>query len=122
MPRLISRNRPVLSVADVVRLAQDEFGFVNVDSKRGLRFIAERLISKTASPLETKWADRQLAPLADSVEMIVGDDCKSDDRFLKCYVIPGEPVHIEYVFEGHDRLCEDLLHRLKKTLDYEYEP
>lgn len=122
MPRLIARNGPVLSVADVVRLAQGEFGFVNVDSKQGLKFVAEQLFSKTASPIETEWSDSQLAPLADSVEMICGDDRHSDEQFLKCYVVPGEPVHIVYVFEGHDRLCEDLLHRLKKSLGYAIEP
>ena len=63
--------------------------------------------------------DEALTRVANSTEMIVGDDRQSDDDFLKCYVIPNEPLAIEYVYHGHALRAEPLLVRLANALEYE---
>jgi len=113
-----SQNEPYLSVADVVDRARREFGFVHLDSARGLRFVANRLLSMQPRPAHNA-AEAILAPLAGSIELIVGDDQRSDTDFLKCYVIPNEPIEIQYVYEGHHTRSAALLQRLGTILDYE---
>ena len=122
MPRLVPKgNRPCLSVAEVVRLSEAEFGFVNIDAKCGLKYVANRLLADIPC-VDQATADQHLDPLAESVEMIVGDDRRSDDHFLKCYVIPGEPIQIENVSEGQAELTECLIQRLQRVLGYELKP
>lgn len=122
MPRLVPNdNRPCLTVTEIVRLSEAEFGFVNIDAKCGLRFVADRLLADMPS-LDQATADKHLVPLAESVEMIVGDDRHSDDQFLKCYVIPGEPIQIEIVSEGQAEFTECLMQRLQRVLGYELKP
>ena len=119
MPKLSrKKGAKVLSVADIVERAHVEFGFVHVDGKRGMNFVAQRLLS-SGSSVRQETADRLLDPLGGSIEMIVGDDRQSDVDFLKCFVIPNEPIEIEYVFDGHETYCAPLIFRLACILNYE---
>jgi len=115
------QGQPLLPVADVIDRVEREFGFVRVDSSRGVQFVANRLL-KEKPRITHESAEQLLAPLADSVEMIVGDDRHSDTDFLKCYIIPNEPIYIEYVYEGHELQAAGLLQRLQTALNYELLP
>jgi hypothetical protein len=64
-------------------------------------------------------AEPLLAPLSDSIEMIVGDDPHSDTDFVKCYVIPNAPIEIQWTYDGHEVRVERLLSRLRGILGYE---
>lgn len=100
-----------------MRRANSEFGFAHCDRKRGLWYVTERLLnSKTNISHDKK--DEALALVAESIEMIAGDDRQSDEDFLKCYVIPNEPLAIEYVYGGHAERVEPLLVRLANSIGY----
>jgi hypothetical protein len=105
-------------VEEIVGRATGEFRFTHCDQKRGLRYVTERLL-KSMPGLSHSEKEQALLPVSDSIEMIVGDDQKSDDDFLKCYVIPNEPIVIEYVYDGHADRVEPLLIRLATSLGYE---
>ena len=105
-------------VEEIVSRATGEFGFTHCDQKRGLRYVTEGLL-KSMTGLSHSAKDQALFRVSDSIEMIVGDDRKSDDDFLKCYVIPNEPIEIEYVYDGHAERVEPLLIRLATSLGYE---
>ena len=107
-----------LPVEDIVRRANCEFGFTCCDQKRGLRYVAERFL-ETAAGLSHHEKDHALALVANSIEMIVGDDRQSEEDFLKCYVIPNEPVAIQYVYNGHEERVEPMLVRLANSLEYQ---
>lgn len=107
-----------LTVNEIVRRATGAFGFTHCDQKRGLRYVTERLLNSQLG-ISHDEKDRVLALVADSIEMIAGDDRQSDDEFIKCYVIPGESVVVEYVYGGHAERIEPLLVRLADALGYE---
>jgi predicted DNA-binding helix-hairpin-helix protein len=107
-----------MTVEEIVSRATGEFGFTHCDQKRGLRYITEKLLNSMAGLFHHE-KDHALLPVSDSIEMIVGDDRKSDEDFLKCYVIPNEPIEIEYVYEGHAERVEPLLVRLATSIGYE---
>jgi hypothetical protein len=111
-------DSPYMSVEETASRAAGEFGFTHCDQKRGLRYVTERLL-KSMTGLSHNEKDQTLRPVSDSIEMIVGDDRTSDDDFLKCYVIPNEPIEIEYVYDGHAERVEPLLARLAASLGYE---
>ncbi len=118
MPRMVPANdSPCLSVAEIVELARAEFGFVNIDPKNGLKFVSNRLLGDMPAVDQTT-ADQRLLPLSESVEMIVGDNRRNDDQFLKCYVIPSEPIHIEFVDDVQARHCKSLIQRMQNILGY----
>ena len=104
-------------VATVVQRANDEFGCVVVDRARAMKYLADQLISEMPN-IDQKTADEHLRPLGDSVEMICTDDRRSDERFLKCIVMPERPIEIVYQFDGHKQSAADLLKRLARVLDY----
>ncbi|MCX7423541.1 MAG: hypothetical protein NT013_28955 [Planctomycetia bacterium] len=107
-----------IPVKEVVSRATGEFGFTYCEQKRGLRYAAERLLNST-NGLSHHEKSQALLQVSDSIEMIVVDDRQSDDDFLKCYVIPKEPIAIEYVYEGHAERVEPLLVKLANSLGYE---
>ena len=106
-----------LSVATIVERASAEFACVVVDHDRAMRYLAEQLIAATPNA-DQATADRLLQPLADSVEMICADDRRSEERFLKCLVIPKRPIEIVYHFDDQREITRDLLERLARALDY----
>ena len=110
-------NSSWLDVATVVQRANKEFGCVVVDHPRAMKYLADQLISATPN-IDQQTADEHLRPLADSVEMICTDDRRSDERFLKCIVMPERPIEIVYHFDGHKQSAADLLNRLAHVLDY----
>jgi hypothetical protein len=112
------QGRPFLPVSEVIELARREFGFVHVDSYRGAQYAAKRVLAMEPRPTH-EIAEQLLAPLADSVEMIVGDDPHSDTDFLKCYVIPNAPIEIQWTYDGHKTRVARLLSRLRRILGYE---
>jgi hypothetical protein len=107
-----------MTVEEIVSRATGEFGFTHCDQKQGLRYVTERLLNSTTGLFHHE-KDQALLPVSDSIEMIVGDDPQSDDDFLKCYVIPNEPVEIEYVYDGHAEHVDPLLIRLATSIGYE---
>ena len=82
-----------------------------------MKYIADRLVAAIPE-MNQRTADEHLQPLADSVEMICTDDRHSDERFLKCIVMPERPIEIVYHFDGHKDSVADLLERMARTLDY----
>lgn len=106
-----------LDVATVVQRANEEFACVVVDQARAMKYIADRLVAAIPE-MNQRTADEHLQPLADSVEMICTDDRHSDERFLKCIVMPERPIEIVYHFDGHKDSVADLLERMARTLDY----
>lgn len=107
-----------MPVAEIVSRATREFGFAVCDQMRGLRYVTERLL-KSMTDLSHHEKEQVIERVSNSIELIVGDDRQSDDNFLKCYVIPNEPVAIEYLYEGHAERVELLLVRLADALGYE---
>jgi hypothetical protein len=106
-----------LDVATVVQRANEEFACVVVDQARAMRYIANGLVAAMPD-IDQQTADERLQPLADSIEMICTDDRHSDERFLKCIVMPERPIEIVYHFDGHQESAADLLQRLANVLDY----
>ena len=117
MTTLLPRNDAVnLGVEEVVRRATAEFGFVQCDNDRGARYAAEELARRTDLTHESK--DAVMMSLMDSVEMIVGNDRRSDKHFLKCVVIPNGPIHVLYLYNSHETQTHSLLERLANVLGY----
>jgi hypothetical protein len=120
MPKLSSKpNETFLSVSNVVDIARSEFAFVHIDNPRGMEFVARQVLQQGRT-LSHEAIDAALAPLADSIEMIVADDPHSDRDFLKCFVVPNSSIEIAYVFDGHETHCRPLIHRLASALNYEF--
>ena len=113
--RILTPKQPgaFLSVLEVVDRAKVEFEFVVTDEYHGMRYFAEELISKNPN-VDQGSADRELGRLGECLEMIVGDDRNSDERFLRCYVAEGKPVEVD---EDVSR-CNDFIERLESVLNY----
>lgn len=111
-------NGVYLSIDEVVSRVNIEFGFVQCDQQRGLRYAAERLM-RSSHGLSHDEKDRQMAFVADTVEMILGDDRRHDKHFLKCFVIPQAPIEVVYLYDSHEECTMHLLTRLAKVLKYE---
>ena len=107
-----------LAADEVLRRVSENFGFVQCDGERGLRYAANRLL-RTGSDLSHDEKDKAMILVANTVEMILGDDRRSDKHFLKCFVIPNGPIEIEYMYDSHQRQTEHLLDRLATVLEYE---
>jgi hypothetical protein len=56
--------------------------------------------------------------MMDAVEMILGDNRKTDKHFLKCYVIPNAPIDVLYLYQTHEMNTRSLLDRLSVILGY----
>ncbi|TWT93493.1 hypothetical protein [Neorhodopirellula pilleata] len=105
-----------LGAEEVVRRATAEFGFVQCDNDRGVRYAAKDLAQRSDMTHEAK--DQAMVPLMDAVEMIVGNDRRSDKHFLKCVVIPNGPIHVLYLYNSHETQTRALLERLANVLGY----
>ncbi len=105
-----------LAVEEVVRRATAEFGFVQCDKDRGVRYAAEVLAQRSDLTHEAK--DQAMVPLMNAVEMIVGNDRRSDEHFLKCIVIPNGPIQVLYLYDSHQSRTRALLERLANVLGY----
>lgn len=112
-PKIDTEN---LDVEEVVRRATAEFGFVQCDNNRGARYAAEELARRPDLTHEAK--DQAMTPLMDAVEMIVGNDRRSDKHFLKCVVIPNRPIQVLYLYKTHETETRTLLERLASVLRY----
>lgn len=78
-----------LTVNEIVRRATGAFGFTHCDRKRGLRYVTERLLN-SQSGISHDEKDRVLALVADSIEMIAGDDRQSDVPVIEALIPTGE--------------------------------
>lgn len=106
-----------LAVSTVVERAKAEFAFVKTDSFRAMKRLAEQFLSLDPSA-DHQAADSYLEPLSDSVELICADDPRSDEQFLKCFVVPQQPIEIEYLFSGHEAAAAGLLNRFAFSIGY----
>jgi hypothetical protein len=104
-------------VATITQRAASEFMCVVTDQKRAMKRLANKLVAEDRD-VDQKTADEYLQPLAESVEMICADDRHADEQFLKCYVVPEQPIEIVYHFEGHEEVAGSLIVRLARVLDY----
>jgi hypothetical protein len=109
-----------LAVEEVVRRATAEFGFVQCDKDRGARYAAKELAERSDLTHEAK--DQAMVLLMDAVEMIVGNDRRSDEHFLKCIVIPNGPIHVLFLYDSHQSRTRALLERLANVLGYSVSP
>lgn len=105
-----------LSVEEVVRRATAEFGFVQCDNDRGVRYAAGVLAHRSDLTHEAK--EQAMVALMDAIEMIVGNDRRSDKHFLKCVVIPNGPINVLYLYNSHETQTRALLERLANVLEY----
>jgi hypothetical protein len=108
---------PWLPVSTIIQRAAAEFACLVTDQAQAMRHLAEKLIAEKPD-VDQQTADEYLEPLAESVEMICADDRHSDERFLKCFVVPEQPIEIVYHFDGHEEAAAGLLERLARVLDY----
>jgi hypothetical protein len=106
-----------LPVNTIVELATREFELVHTDQSRALLHLADRLLALKPG-VDQQTADEFLLPLAESVEMICVDDPHSEQEFLKCFVVPGEPIEIVFHSDDHEEESAELLDRLARVLDY----
>lgn len=104
-------------VATIIQRAAAEFMCVVTDQKRAMKHLADKLVAEDRD-VDQQTADEYLQPLAESVEMICADDRHADEQFLKCYVVPKQPIEIVYHFEGHEEAAGSLIVRLARVLDY----
>ena len=110
-----------LSVEEVLQRANMEFGFVQWDSERGLKYAAKK-VARTGVHLSHKDKELAMELMVDTIELILGDNRRTDKHFLKCYVIPNGPIEVEYLYDSHDRLTLPLLKRFALALGYLISP
>ena len=110
-------DSPWLPVAKVIQRAAAEFVCVVTDQKRAMKQLADGFAAERLE-VDQQTADEHLQPLAESVEMICADDRHADEQFLKCFVVPEQPIEIVYHFDGHKEAAAGLLYRLARVLDY----
>ena len=108
---------PWLPVATVIQRASAEFTCVVTDQKRAMKHLADRLLAENPD-VDQQTADAYLQPLAESVEMICADDRRADEQFLRCFVVPEQPIEIVYHFDGHEEAAAGLVDRLARVLNY----
>lgn len=106
-----------LDVDEVVDRLTAEFGFVQCDNDRGVRYAAQDLAHHSELTHEAK--ERSMLPLMNAIEVIIGDDRRHDQHFLKCVVLPNGPIHVLYLYESHASQTDHLLERLATVLGYE---
>lgn len=116
-----SNDAAILSVDEVLRRASAEFGFVQFDADRGVRYAARKLL-KTSPNLTHDEKDHQMASLIHTVELILGDDRHSDKHFLKCVVMPNGLIDVLYVYDSHEAMTKSLIERLSRVLGYTIVP
>jgi hypothetical protein len=111
----------ILSVDEVLRRATAEFGFLQCDADRGVRYAARKLL-KTSPNLTHDEKDHQMATLMQTIELILGDDRHSDKHFLKCVVMPNGLIDVLYLYDSHEAMTKSLLERLSRILGYTIVP
>jgi hypothetical protein len=107
-----------LSVATIVQRLRASFAIVHVDERKGLRFVAQRIV-RLSPPPDQDEIDRMLDPLSGAAEVIMADDRQSDRLFPRTYLVPDEPIVVEWVYRGQAQVCRDLLSRYADVLGHE---
>jgi hypothetical protein len=104
-----------LPTAEVVRRLEREFQHVVVDRQRGVQYAAELMLDARRRGATTE-ADRLSDQLEEALEIIATDDDRSDDAFLKLFVVPGEHPVVRFFSNEHQRHSAALLRRCELAL------
>ncbi len=102
---------------DLVSSLQNFYKLVLADESRGIQFLAERYLAESNSKDQAS-LDQYLEERSGVTELILTDDPRSDTKYLRVIVIPGEGLIVDADEESRPH-WQPLLDRLIEHLPYQ---